>query len=230
MSGGKAIGLIGGVGPGATLQYYERLTRAFAARGGPHPAMFISHADVNITLDLSSRGELEALARYLSGHIAALKRAGADFATISSILTHICAPELKRMIDTPLLDLIDCVRDELKARSVKRVALLGTRFVMERELFGRLDGFDLVRATPETIDYVHREYFKIVTAGKAEGSGFDYDGVRAVARDYVRRGADIVVLAGTELSLAFDEETCGFPALDCMRAHVAAIMAAAGPA
>ncbi len=142
-------------------------------------------------------------------------------------MAHICVPALKDMTLARILDLVDCVVHELEARSARKVALMGTRFVMESDLYGRLGGFEVLRPSPETVEFVHANYFKIVTAQRVEGSGADIDGLKAVARDFVKRGADVVVLGGTELSLAFDEATCGFPALDCAKLHVEAIVSEA---
>jgi len=69
---------------------------------------------------------------------------------------------------------------------------------------------------------------KIAAAGAVAGSGADVEGLRAIAQASVRnQGVEAVVLAGTELSLAFNETDCGFPALDCAHAHLDAIVARA---
>jgi aspartate racemase len=69
---------------------------------------------------------------------------------------------------------------------------------------------------------------KIAAAGAVEGSGADVEGMRAVAQACVRdQGVEAVLLAGTELSLAFQEADCGFPALDCARAHLDAMISRA---
>jgi aspartate racemase len=124
--------------------------------------------------------------------------------------------------------LIDCTRSELSRRGARRIAILGTQFVMRSDMYGRLDGFDVVRLAADALDLVHENYMKIAAAGAVEGSGADVEGIRAVAQGCVRdQGSDVVILAGTELSLAFQEADCGFPALDCARAHLDAIVSRA---
>lgn len=224
---GQTIGLIGGLGPGATIHYYERLTKAFAERGVPL-RLSISHADLSYVLGRAQARALDELAGYLAGHVESLARAGAAFAAIGAVAPHICAPQLKARIALPFLDLIDCARAELGRRGARRVAVLGTQFVMRSDMYGRLDGFEIVKLAPDAVDFVHANYMRIAAAGAVAGSAADIEGLRAVARRLVRdQGVDAVILAGTELSLAFDETTCGFPALDCARAHLDAIIARA---
>jgi len=216
------IGLVGGLGVGATIHYYQRLAGAVADHA-PAAKLLISHASVEHVLTLVGQNALDALADYLADHIHMLSSAGAGFAAVTAVAPHICAAQLKRRIGLPFVDLIDCVRAELAARNVRRLAILGTRFVMESDLFGRLQDFQIVRPDAASIDVVHANYIQLATAGST--AGVDVEGLRRIAQNLVtRQGADIVVLAGTELSLAFDEADCGFRALDCARAHIDAIV------
>ena len=99
---------------------------------------------------------------------------------------------------------------------------------MRSDMYGRLDGFEVIRLAADALDLVHENYMKIAAAGAVEGSGADIEGIRAVAEGCVRdHGVEAVLLAGTELSLAFREADCGFPALDCARAHLDAIVSRA---
>lgn len=223
----QAIGLIGGLGPGATIHYYERLTREFVARGVT-PRLLISHADVKFVLERVGAGALDELAEYFTEHVESLARAGADFVAIGAVAAHICAPQLRARISLPFVDLIDCTRSELSRRGARRIAILGTQFVMRSDMYGRLDGFEVVRLAADALDLVHESYMKIVAAGAVEGSGANVEGMRAVAQGCVRdQGVEAVLLAGTELSLAFQEADCGFPALDCARAHLDAMISRA---
>ena len=223
----QAIGLIGGLGPGATIHYYERLTREFVARGVT-PRLLISHADMKFVLERVGAGALDELADYFTEHVESLARAGADFVAIGSVTPHICAPQLRARISLPLVDLIDCTRSELSRRGARRITILGTQFVMRSDMYGRLDGFEVIRLAADALDLVHTNYMKIAAAGAVEGSGADVEELRAIAQGCVRdQGADVVILAGTELSLAFQEADCGFPALDCARAHLDAMIARA---
>ena len=156
-------------------------------------------------------GALDELADYFTGHVESLARAGADFVAISAVAPHICSPQLRARVSLPFVDLIDCTRSELSRRGARRIAILGTQFVMRSDMYGRLDGFAVIRLAAGALDLVHEGCMKIVAAGAVEGSGADVEGIRAVAQSCVRdQGVEAVLLAGTELSLAFQETDCAF--------------------
>jgi aspartate racemase len=224
----STIGLIGGLGPGATIRYYQELVAGLQT-GSARPSLVISHAETPTVRSLLAKGARADLAEYLAGHVDALARAGAELVAIAAVAPYMCAAELKRRINTLLVDPIDCINAELRARGVRRAAVLGARFVMESELYGRLEGVKAVNLSPSELEFVHDNYTRIVQAGGIEGSGADIEGIRAIALELVRRGADTIILAGTDLSLAFGEADCGFPAVDSLMSHVGAILRAASP-
>ena len=97
--------------------------------------------------------------------------------------------------------------------------------MMQSNMFGRLEGVGFVSLTAEELSFVADNYLIIARTGNA---GFaDIEGIRAIAKRLADNGADAVILAGTELSLAFSEATAGFPALDSGRVHIDAIVEAA---
>lgn len=220
----KRIGLIGGLGVGAGMYYYEKLAAAFVDRGA-QPGLVVSHADIGRAYTLVQQGEMEALASYLNEHLTTLKQAGCEIAAIAAVTPLICWPQLKPIAALSIVDVFDCVNAELARRNAKRVGILGTQFVMQSDMFGRLRGVDIVRHTSEELDLVQRNYLIIARTGNAAYA--DIEGIRAIAKRLTEAGADAVILAGTELSLAFDEATAGFPALDSGRVHVNAIVEAA---
>lgn len=224
MTDAKMIGLVGGLGVGATMHYYEKLAAAFVARGA-QPGLLISHADIGRAFALVQQGAMDELAAYLNQHLTHLADAGCGFAAIAAVTPLICAPQLQPIAALPLVDVFDCVNAELRRRGARRVAILGTQFVMQSDMFGRLDGVEIVRPSPEAFDLVQRNYLIIARTGNIEHA--DVEGIRSIARDLANAGADAVILAGTELSLAFNEENAGFPALDSGRVHIDAIVARA---
>jgi aspartate racemase len=95
---------------------------------------------------------------------------------------------------------------EIGERGVRRIALFGTRFVIESPLLDGM-GVEVVRPPSTEVDRIHALYLEIIA-------------LRLCRRDHV----ETIVLAGTELALAFNETTAGFPAIDCTGLHVAGIM------
>jgi len=219
-SHGRCLGLIGGLGPGATVTYYRALVAAHAAqnRGA---RMMIAHADVDSVLALAGANDLDGLAQYLAGVIRDLKAGGAAFTAIVAITPHICAPQLVKLSSLPLIDMVHEVSGALRAKGLKRVALFGTRFTVESAMFGRLGGVEVVMPQPDEITQIHNTYVDVV-AGRQTAAQLDQ--LRDLARTLITRdGAEAILLAGTDLSTVFDESNAGFPLLDCANVHIAAI-------
>jgi aspartate racemase len=217
------LGLIGGLGVGATVHYYQELVKAHAVRGLTM-RLLIAHADVNRVLSYVRDGKIAELAEYLASLVRQLQGGGADIAAVSAITPHICVSELIRLSPLPLVNLVAQVADEIRRRGLKRVALFGTRFVMESALFGQLAGVaEVIQPAPGEIDSIHEIYLQLV--GDAAGSERQFRALTEIAKALCARdGAEAIVLAGTELSLVFNEGNTDFPHVDCAKLHIEAMM------
>lgn len=216
------VGIVGGLGPAATIFYYRELVAGFAA-AGLVPRMFLAHADVNYVLAAAGARRLAELAAYMDEMLASLEAAGATVTAISAVTPHIAEP-LLTTTKARRIDLIDAVTDHLAQHRIRTVGILGTRFTVESSLFGRLDGVEIVQPEEEDIARMHELYLEIVSTGRASAALSGE--LRVMAQGLIERGADAVLLAGTELSLAFPEGGAGFPLVDAARVHVAAIVEA----
>lgn len=221
MSGteGRCLGLLGGLGPGATVHYYRGLLAAHAAAGRV-ARMLIAHVDVDRARGFVEKNDRKGLARYLARFVAELKAGGAEMAAIVAITPHICAAELTAISPLPLIDMVEVVDAAIRARGLKRVALFGTRFTVESRMFGRL-GVDVVMPKPEEIEQIHNTYMDVLYDRSTPAQ---IDALRTLARRLIARdGAEAVLLAGTDLSMVLNEDNAGFPTIDCAGAHIAAI-------
>jgi aspartate racemase len=219
---GRCIGLIGGLGVGATVVYYQELAKMHAGRGQVLNLM-MAHADVNRVLGAAQAGDKAGLAQYLAGLIGRLADAGAEFAAIPAVTPHICIAELLELSRLPIVNLVEELQREIEARGWRRVALFGTRFTMESGLFGLLQDVELVSPAAAEIDFVHRTYLELVSAGA--GSCEQRDNLSRLAHTLIDRDRiEAAILAGTELALVFNESNTDFPHIDCARLHLNAIV------
>ena len=215
------VGIVGGLGVGATVHYYERITAACKARGVA-PDLAIVHADVDYGQSLVREVKLNALAVYLAGFIDRLARAGAAAAVIPAVTPHICIAELKPLLTVPLINIVDVLAAELRTRGLERVALFGSIFTVQGSLWGQLTDVEIVKPQPDEIAFIGQAYQRILDGGSAAD---DADRLRGIARDLQRRdGVETVLLAGTDLAVMFDEQSAGFPCLDVARLHIDAIV------
>ena len=129
-----SVGIVGGLGVGATVHYYEKITAACKARGVV-PDLVIVHADVDYGQGLIRAGKLDELARYLAGFIERLARAGAQTAVLPAVTPHICIKELTPLLRIPLLNIVEALAAELKRRKTRRIALMGSVFTVQGSLW-----------------------------------------------------------------------------------------------
>jgi len=220
------VGIVGGLGVGATVHYYEKITAACKARGIV-PDLVIAHADVDHGQSLVRAGKLDELADYLASFIERMARAGAEVAVMPAVTPHICITQLLKRIRVPLINIVDPVGAELSARKLRRVALFGTVFTVQGGLWGQLQvhspGVDIVKPQPDEIDFIGKAYQRILDTQR--GNEADTAGLRRIAADLARRdGVEAILLAGTDLAVIFDEANAGFPAIDVARLHIDAIV------
>src|SRR5438270_7605415 len=134
---GRVLGLVGGLGSGATVYYYNGLIAAHKAQGRG-ARMLIAHADVDHGRPLAEAGKLDELARYLNGFIDATAAGGAEMGAIVVVTPHICSAQLLPLLKIPLIDMVSTVANTIRDRALKRVARFGTRSTVRSRMFGRL--------------------------------------------------------------------------------------------
>jgi aspartate racemase len=218
------IGIVGGLGPAATMHYYAALLAA-CKRRGVSPRLMINQAAVELVLEAAGRGDRNALADHIAERMGELQGAGAGLLAIAAVTPHLCMPELiRRMPNDRIIDIIAVTGNEIRSRGITRVALMGTRATVASRLFGRLEAI-AVDPTPAQIDRVHDLYVTIVRREQVdEDVAIE---LRRLAADYFDQlDVEAIVLAGTELALAPPQTWEGMSVVDCAALHVEAIVAA----
>lgn len=212
------IGLIGGIGVAATVVYYQRLTTAAAARGAPKLELTIVHGEIQelIRNNLADRRAEQAQA--FLPLVTRLKDAGCDCIALSSLGAHFCLDELAVLSPLPIVSAVAPLDAYFVDQGIRRVGLLGTRVVMRTRLYGQLARTDAL-ALDDEIEILGQAYQDVAIAGTcstAQRELFLDAGQRMVAA-----GAEAIVLAGTDLNLAFDRQDPGYRVIDALDVHVA---------
>ncbi|SHL29466.1 aspartate racemase [Roseovarius marisflavi] len=211
------IGLIGGIGVAATVAYYEQLTAA-AERMGASLDLTIVHADVHELIRNNLADERGAQATAYARLIDRLKRAGCDCAAITSLGGHFCFEETRAIASLPLVSAVAPLDAYFAAEGLETVGLLGTRVVMETRLYGQLRKTRAV-ALDDEIATLSRAYLDMAVAGTCSTTQRDLfmDAGHRMTRDH---GAEAIVLAGTDLTLAFGGQNPGYRVIDALDVHV----------
>jgi len=216
------IGLIGGIGPAATEFYYRNLVRAHV---GANCALDLTivHADSRGLIHNMSDGARDKQAEIFLRLTRRLQAAGAEAVAVTSIAGHFCIRELEALSPLPVINAIPEIEAALVNRGMRRVGLLGTHVVMQSRIYGGVSAVDVVLPQGESFDATHNAYVAMAAAGQADDQQREL--LFSVGNDLCQKqGAEAVVLAGTDLFLAFEGRDCGFPTIDCARVHIDALL------
>ena len=217
------IGLIGGIGVAATVAYYQKLTAEMALRNQPL-RLTIEHADAQTLVANNAKDARDAQARVYKVHLDVLKAAGCDCAAITSLGGHFCYAETEVLSPLPLVSAVAPLDAYFSQNRQTCVGLLGTRVVMRTKLYGQLHRTKAV-ILDDDVDHLGQTYIDLALAGRATQAQRDL--FLDAGRRLVDKGADAVVLAGTDLNLVFDGAQVDYPVIDALDVHVAELVAIA---
>ncbi len=214
---GLHIGLIGGIGVAATVVYYQRLAAAVARLGG-QMRLTIAHGDIRTLIRHNLADERQPQAEIFAAMAAQLKGAGCDCVALTSLGAHFCFDELAAISPLPVVSGVAPLDDFFATQGIGRIGLLGTRVVMRTRLYGQLRKTTAL-ALEDEIEDLGQTYQEVAVSGTctAEQRAMFLD----AGRRLVAQGADAVVLAGTDLNLAFDGQEPGYRVVDALDVHVA---------
>lgn len=224
MANSCCLGLVGGLGIGATTHYYRKLAQAHEERGCELD-LVIAHAEMSRVVDYVGARDCDGLSEYLISFIRRLKAAGAGIAAIPAVTPHFCLRQLRMSSPLPVLDIFNPLLDELAVRAVRRATVFGTRFVIESALFGLAGNLEIVQPRSDEVDYIHNTYMEVAQQGR--GSYEQRRNLTVLAHTLQQRDrVDAIILAGTDLALLFNEYNTEFPYIDCTALHIQAILSA----
>jgi aspartate racemase len=226
----KILGIIGGVGPESTVEYYQNIIALYRERqrDGSYPEFIINSVDLKKGLDFMAANNLGGMADYLLEEIDKLAQAGANFGLISASTPHIVFDEVASKSPIPLISIVEATCAAAKARKLRRLALFGTRFTMQGTFYPKVfsrEGIELVVPDATDQDYLHDKYLNELVPGKFLPE--TRAGLLAIV-DRIKANSDIdgVILAGTELPLILrDAEHNGIPFLNTTKIHCQAAVA-----
>src|SRR6266496_6472337 len=159
----KTLGIVGGLGPESTIDYYQRIIALYRERtgDGSYPEFIINSVDLSKGLGFMAANDLAGMADYLLDGIAKLARAGADFSLISANTPHIVFDDVASKSPIPLISIVKATCATAKARQLKWLALLGTRYTMQATFYSKVfsrEGIELLAPNANDQDYIHDKY------------------------------------------------------------------------
>jgi aspartate racemase len=219
------LGLIGGIGPAATEFYYRRLVDVHTDADQPLE-LTIANAHMPTLVANLADTDTAAQAAIYANHLNQLHRAGAQVAAITSIAGHFCFDATQAISPLPLVSAISALRDHVVAKGYQRIGLLGSGIAMKTSVYGSLADRHIV--LPSDPDAVGAAYMEM--AAKRHASSHHQDLFFTAGNQMVTsHGAEVIILVGTDLFLAFENADVVFPYIDSAEVHIAALAALAIP-
>ena len=221
----KILGVIGGIGPESTIDYYRAIINTFRERqpDAGYPPIIINSIDLARLRAWMEAADYPPVVEYLVEELGRLARAGAEFALMSANSPHIVFDQLRERSPIPLLSIVQTTCDAARQLGLTRLALIGTRFTMQGHFYSdvfRRAGLALVVPEAEEQTFIHEKYFEELVLGKFLPE--TREALCAIIRNMKKRDAiDGVILGGTELPLILTgDQIDGMPLLDTTRIHV----------
>jgi aspartate racemase len=224
----KKIGIIGGIGPESTLDYYRGIIDGFRERSGVinSPDIILYSANLGELVQILESQDLERLTDWLLAKVEALQRSGADFVAIASNTPHVVFEQLSSRSPLPLLSIVEAASAKASALGLQRPGLLGTRFTMQADFFQRQfsrRGMSVAIPSENEQQFIHEKLFSEIELGIFKDS--TREELLALVKTMIERdGIDSIILGCTELPLILPEQGHGIPFLNTTAIHVASIV------
>jgi aspartate racemase len=215
---GGGIGILGGMGPAATIDFYAKLIEATPAGRDQEHLPVVVWADPRVP-DRSDflLGGGDNPTPWLRRGIDSLRQAGCDLLVVPCNTAHAFLPALARDAGMRFVSMVDVAADVIAAEGTKSVGLLGTTGTLRSRLYA-----DALEARGVATLEPHADHQGLVTqaiaAVKAGDSGpADADALAAVSRVLAERGAEQIIAACTEIVLALGGRDVRLPIVDPAR-------------
>jgi len=221
----KKIGLIGGIGPESTLDYYARIIDAFRAgeAEADYPEIVLYSANLTELMAILKTGDMAGLSDWLVDKVQALHRAGADFAAIGSNTTHVVFEEVAARSPIPLLSIVETTRQKAAGLSLKKLGLMGTQFTMQADFYPRVfeaAGLSIIVPDADSQHLIQERLETEIELGVFKDS--THKELLAIAKRMIDQDSvEGVILGCTELPLILTQDAYyGVPFLNTTAIHV----------
>ena len=221
----KTLGLIGGMSWESTADYYSLLNRTTRERlGGSHSApLILWSVDFEPIVHMQAEDRWDEAARILVEVARRLEGAGAEALMICANTMHRMADDVAAAVKVPLIHIADSTAAAVKATSVRRPLLLGTRYTMEQGFYrDRLAALGVEAVIPGEVDrariqrMIYEELVRGIINPQSRAALLQIVGAERAA------GADGVILGCTELGMLVGEGDIRVPTFNSLELHARA--------
>ncbi|TCI90751.1 aspartate/glutamate racemase family protein [Tenacibaculum sp. M341] len=223
----KNFGLVGGIGPESTVEYYLQIIKKVKEIKGTNPDFLIKSIDTNVVLAYAAEKRYKDLVAFLKEKINVLEKANADFAAMASNTPHVVYEELSKEITIPLISIVEETCKTTKENNLKKVALFGTMSTMVSGFYQKKAkeyGIEVIAPTQSQMEYIHEKYMKELLYRDIKQT--TKEALINIVNDlYDKHAIEGLILGGTEIPLILNQDDFKtIKVMDTTEIHVDAIV------
>jgi aspartate racemase len=224
----KTIGIIGGIGPESTVDYYKEIISAFNTRYQElaYPEIIIYSANMNELMNFVESRSWHQLAEWLLKKIFCIYHAGAEFVAIASNTPHIVFDEIKDKSPIPILSIVEATSNKAQKMGLKNPGLIGTKLTMESDFYKKAfveRGMSIVVPVEPEQNFIQQKLFSEIELGIFKDS--TREALLSIVKRMVEEDKiDSLILGCTELPLILTESKYDIPFLNTTAIHCESII------
>ncbi len=221
----KQAGIIGGLGPESTVDYYQSFISKFQDKVNSKqklPELFINSINMYNIFHYISKGQTEELINYVGEAAEKLESIGADFVVISANTPHIVFDEVSKKVNVPMISIVEATYEKAQELGMKNVGLLGTKFTMEHDFFKKpfLSGDKkIVVPIEEDQQFIHQRIVDELENGIVKQDTKEAF-LRIINKMIAEENLDGLILGCTELPMILSEADVDSALLNTTEIHV----------
>lgn len=225
----KKIGIIGGLGPEATVDYYQKIIDAFKTESGDlnYPEIIVYSVNMSEFIGLMKTGKYEQATSYLAEKVESLRRAGVDFVALSANTPHQLFDPLQERSALPLISIVEATCEEAKRKGLKRAGLFGTEFTMKASFFPdvfKKQNIEVVMPGHDDQALINQKLFSEIELGIFKDETRQML-IAIIEKMVLEQHIDSLILGCTEFPLILEKDSyAGIPVLNTTQIHVDSIV------
>ncbi|WP_299253354.1 aspartate/glutamate racemase family protein [uncultured Aquimarina sp.] len=218
----KTIGLIGGMSWESSAVYYELINKIIKEQlGGFHSAKSIMvSVDFAEIESLQRKDDWNSLTEHMIKSAKQLENAGADLIILCTNTMHLCSDEIIKNIRIPFLHIADAAGKKIKSRGLQKLALLGTKFTMEKDFYRTIlakYGIDVIIPDANDRELIHKIIYEELVLGNIKNNS--REAYKRIIKDLENNGAEGIILGCTEIPLLIKQDDVDIPIFDTTKIH-----------
>jgi aspartate racemase len=224
------IGVIGGIGPESSIEYYRLIIKRFQEIEATteYPEFIIQSVNMTEMLGYVFDKKLDQLVDFLIERINILQKAGVEYVAIASNTPHIVFEKLSEKVSIPLISIVEETCKNVAAEKIKRVGLLGTKSTMSSGFYNSVaeqHNIQVVIPSLEDQDYIHNKYMSelVFNTILPDTKNKLIEIIKKIKKEDLIEG---LILGGTELPLIIKQtDFSDIKIFDTTKIHVESIVA-----